>query len=1033
MADELTRLAREVERVVTAPYVPSLQDLHVLVETSSSFTIQSWALHKPCQVGLLAELLMESLSRSRVALPLLTAFAQSTSFRNALLNRQPVILDTFLERVLVGEVEYHPACVVLLSSTLPPDFVPPARLAGFITNLVSAMSANPGAETIAPLYALMTGLQGSPNFIHEVPIEVMSNLQLELTKILRNLDDHMGNLLGLATFAQMSMSHRNQLEKAHGVGSLAWLLNIQHFFGPKRGMKTLDLVVLRVILACSSNCHNLTPSQAAESIRLAINIADAVEPNLKNSWLSSNSSKIAKLCEKVAKGNLNREIQIMGVTFLLSLQPLGDLPPQIGDLGLRLLVSKDSRAILGAMPPKLVSRLTESLGSYDESVVYELLRFTVDALKEDGVGQNSMINLHLSDLLLSAFQANLSSSTIKSLLSSASTKEAIARLFARFPLAPAQIQCQGAQACYCACSAVQNRVLLNLFEIYFAGALSNGDDDTEIVILKSFVERTAKSLSDFKCTFSHIEPNAYRSSLYLRDRQDFNSQRPRTRDWRTSITELHVQNAETSHGALMKKVDEICFDLERRCYDIEGPLRSAEEERDRHKYDAEQLRQQNEDLARQLNQSAQAASTLQQDLARLEEHAGLASTRAEELSEALEKARQELRDEQHRSDDALRAEQDRARSRELELIATSTEKDDQIEELQESMRQLESQNQLLQQAVETSSHEMATSAETTKALKHEIYELKNSLEAKTVLYCQKEDEVKRLLAENNGLQTELGSSQTIIDDQAREIEQLHSALQGLGEKAKADLFILNREKEVESAKLASEITTQKEANELLQISMQAAASDASKELQSKDKRIHQLERKVQCLRDERAAKAREFSEAQQHIGRLMNVMGFSAMSHDKSSSKSQRSRDADIAPTPSRRESAAYDDDDDIQLVESFESLASNLQGPTPKRPKGNGRSVHPLQALTPKAHEASKAVASTNTPKTEPRQPLIEAGTNIPVTYQAISRSKSSQYDAASAGNIGGNRLHDLDLDMDLEFSKEFFFTSTAFSPSNN
>lgn len=37
---------------------------------------------------------------------------------------------------------------------------------------------------------------------------------------------------------------------------------------------------------------------------------------------------------------------------------------------------------------------------------------------------------------------------------------------------------------------------------------------------------------------------------------------------------------------------------------------------------------------------------------------------------------------------------------------------------------------------------------------------------------------------------------------------------------------------------------QKEENGLLQKAMQIAASDVSKELQSKDKRIHQLEKKV---------------------------------------------------------------------------------------------------------------------------------------------------------------------------------------------
>lgn len=166
----------------------------------------------------------------------------------------------------------------------------------------------------------------------------------------------------------------------------------------------------------------------------------------------------------------------------------------------------------------------------------------------------------------------------------------------------------------------------------------------------------------------------------------------------------------------------------------------------------------------------------------------------------------------------------------------------------------------------------------------------------------------------------------------------------------------------------------------------------------------------------------------------MNVMGFSAKTTDKSSSKSQRNRDRDIAPTPSRRQSTTYDDDDDdIQLAESFGSLASNLQGPTPKRPKGNGRSMHPLQAPVPKTPAVGSSMSKPNVPKTGPRQPLIDAGTNSPVKSQVSPGSKGSQYDPASPGNMGENLLQDLDLDMDLEFSKDFIFTSTAFSASNN
>jgi hypothetical protein len=436
-----------------------------------------------------------------------------------------------------------------------------------------------------------------------------------------------------------------------------------------------------------------------------------------------------------------------------------------------------------------------------------------------------MFNLHVSDLLISGFQANLSQHIITSLLKSTSTKQTIAGLFGKFPAAPAQLQCHGSQICHCAYSSLQNRILLNLFNVYFTAALSLSGDTTDILIMKSFVERAEKSLSHFNCTFTQTDYSAYRSSLYLRNRQEFTSKRQPTRDWRAAITELHVQNAETSHNAIMKKVDDICFDLERRCYDIEGPVRSAEEERDRQKCEALQLKQQNEDLSRQLDLSTQTISTLQQDLARLEEHAGIATSRAEEQSEALELARQELRDQQLHSDDAVRAEQEKARGRELELIATSIEKDDQLEEVQESLRQLESQKKHLEQVVQASSHERATSAETTAELRHEITEVQALLQASKALYCQKEDEFKRLMAENNGLQTELGSVQArvgrplslahIVFDscspelqmevQAQETERLYSSLREAEEKAKYEILALTRNKEAELANLTSEV------------------------------------------------------------------------------------------------------------------------------------------------------------------------------------------------------------------------------------
>lgn len=176
------------------------------------------------------------------------------------------------------------------------------------------MVANPCVDTVAPIHALVTGLKSSPRVLNDIPSEIMSDLQLEFTKTLRNLDDHMGNLLCLSTFAQIATAQLTDPQNQHG-SERQWLLNIKHFFGLKRGIKTLDLVVLRAILACSSSC-NLGPQDAATSIRLAIGIADAIEPAQKQAWIASNSAKISKLCEKAAKDGLYPAIQKMvGLTL----------------------------------------------------------------------------------------------------------------------------------------------------------------------------------------------------------------------------------------------------------------------------------------------------------------------------------------------------------------------------------------------------------------------------------------------------------------------------------------------------------------------------------------------------------------------------------------------------------------------------------------------------------------------------------------------------------------------------------------------
>lgn len=162
----------------------------------------------------------------------------------------------------------------------------------------------------------------------------------------------------------------------------------------------------------------------------------------------------------------------------------------------------------------------------------------------------------------------------------------------------------------------------------------------------------------------------------------------------------------------------------------------------------------------------------------------------------------------------------------------------------------------------------------------------------------------------------------------------------------------------------------------------------------------------------------------------MGVMGFTAKPTEPPAS-TRPNRVASI----NRHCAKTYDEDEDTQLAESFDDLTCSMQGPSPERPRGNRRSGDLSQIPPPKTPgpvaPRSNVPPSTTSRDRVIRQPLIETDSNSPVKSQATKTGKVSHNDDASLDKFGEN-LQNFDLEMDLEFSKDFIFTSTAFSGSH-
>lgn len=378
-----------------------------------------------------------------------------------------------------------------------------------------------------------------------------------------------------------------------------------------------------------------------------------------------------------------------------------------------------------------------------------------------------MTTLRLAHLILAGLQEDSEKTRFNFSSSVGSLGHVIGEMIEYFPRKPSESQCHGTNVCTSQLCIMQNQLFLMLLNLYNTISQIGGD-----VIITSFVKRVEQSLPSMQCAFSKASPSNFQESITLRGKKEFSSTNV-NRNWRTGVTDVFRQNAETSYDSMMRKIEDTCFDLERRCEDVEGPLRVVEEERDRCAQENEQLRMRNEELDNQLKQMSNEVEQARRQSSEHLTEFGHEHTRLEqllqdqyayrdELKASIESVRAELREQQQSSESALIAERERARSKELEIMATLTEKDDQIEDLQEEKRGLEMRNERTSLTLAQVLKDNDTSREALSSLELRLAGATQSLEQSRTLNAQKDDEINRLLSQEEDLRKALGSLEITV-------------------------------------------------------------------------------------------------------------------------------------------------------------------------------------------------------------------------------------------------------------------------------
>jgi hypothetical protein len=388
------------------------------------------------------------------------------------------------------------------------------------------------------------------------------------------------------------------------------------------------------------------------------------------------------------------------------------------------------------------------------------LNFTCSTLKDShSHDQKTVSTLRLASLMLAGVQEvdpELMLSNISSAM--AAFKQGLVEMLESFPRRPSKDNCSESSVCLSQQCTMQNKLFLSYFKLFNSVSSAHNGGDT---LMQSFVGYVEKSLPSGSCVFSQAGKKEVPGSLPLCDRNRFSPPRI-SRNWRQDMTSAFMENSRNTHATMMQKIEDACFELERRCFDVEGPVRAAEEQRDQFAEESRQLKEHIEQQEIRLSEFSESFAGLHDENARLEEQMQSESTRAEQLSKSLASAKEELQGQQWRSEKAICLEREQARSKELEMMAVLTEKDDQIEDFREEMRRLQTENERARQTLNQVTKEKDASLDTSGYLKEELAGMRDALEQSRLLAVQKEDEVKRLLAEEDDLRMEVGSLKTTV-------------------------------------------------------------------------------------------------------------------------------------------------------------------------------------------------------------------------------------------------------------------------------
>lgn len=970
-----TALAAEVDRITQSPYPSQLRTLHTAVSSCTDADISQWASAKPCLVEPLASCLIEGLQQWSYVLEIITKFSLNPACRDAFLRNEPTLLHSVVAHAIKnGEArsKYTRASVALLSRPLPDTVALPAEAQTLFVQLVEHAAKKPCAQTIEPVYIILTGTGNL--LLGILSTDVLARFEENLVNILRHASSGAADqtlslyclsimnvvLCGMdPEFRLTASSYNTQDFLASTPASSRWKSEaMQQFFSGNKAQRSTQLIALLVLSALSTADRS---SSHIKSIVLANEVVTAIPVDLRKIWCAANTTTIRRIQEKLCTHDLDARLKTLGLRFMGKLCEFDSLPhPVLENLEVTFLNPTNMQIVHTLSPHVNDCELFSNVLA--RAPISHLLQNAVDyAIRADAsdlAAGLDAITRTMRDALTIIEDHKITVHQVREILNDDSFLRKLQTLHSKLCNRSLDEQ-QGDGWCRTALHRKRSNLAHQITNLLLRASQKSTIGPQSMTLLLDLHASSARG--EVECDHGRT---SWREHVNFGKANGVDESGEDDVDWREALHTHFRARAEVEQDAVTALFTKACASLEARCENVEKPLREArercralEEHNKALKAAFAEMEAKNAEIGSEMHFVEDERDQFVHDL----EESRDANTG---LVERISKLEERLRESQEEARREIQEVQSAREMAELNTQASLARKQEQFDDLQERYDETnaalgEKRRILAELEIElrTSRAETASLEENVQSYQSKVHDMQNTL-------ADLERNNDSLTHAKSQLENELRSAHSGDADRGHQLDALRTELHSLGnehenvkqlyEKSTAELSSLRQElhaKDTHAQELEqSHRDAAREYERQLSVA-QTSHETLTADICAKDTKATELQKRVERYKRKCELKDQQIQEAEAMRVNLMAAMGINQTSGLAVRPRTQETQDVD--------DSTMMELDQEIQPQEDTQQeIQREEQQPELKRPRSFHRKSAPADAALRTSFRTTKVGA---------------------------------------------------------------------------